>query len=123
YWYYWRWQIESFFKLLKSHGQELEHWQQETGEAIARRLLVAAMACVAIRGLQRDDSPEAAKTKAILIRLSGRSMKNGRTSTAPALLAGFMVLLSLNDLLDHTDVDLTTLRRIATRAAPFANSS
>lgn len=123
YWYYWRWQIESFFKLLKSHGQELEHWQQETGEAIARRLLVAAMACVAIWGLQRDDSPEAAKTKAILIRLSGRSMKNGRTSTAPALLAGFMVLLSLNDLLDHTDVDLTTLRRIATRAAPFANSS
>ncbi|WP_390881375.1 transposase [Thalassoroseus pseudoceratinae] len=25
YWYYRRWQIESFFKLLKSYGQELEH--------------------------------------------------------------------------------------------------
>ncbi|MGH7192078.1 MAG: hypothetical protein ACREJM_00925, partial [Candidatus Saccharimonadales bacterium] len=28
-WYYWRWRIESFFKLLKSAGQQLEHWQQE----------------------------------------------------------------------------------------------
>ena len=25
--YYWRWKIESFFKLLKSHGQQLEQWQ------------------------------------------------------------------------------------------------
>src|SRR5262249_12369730 len=36
-WYYWRWRIESFFKLLKSAGQQLEHWQQESGEAIAKR--------------------------------------------------------------------------------------
>ena len=33
-WYYWRWEIESFFKLLKSGGQQLEHWQQESGAAI-----------------------------------------------------------------------------------------
>jgi hypothetical protein len=123
YWYYWRWRIESFFKLLKSHGQELEHWQQESGAAIARRMLVAAMACVVVWTLQRDDSPEAAETKAILIRLSGRSMKRGRTSTAPALLAGFMVLLSLNDLLNHTDFDLKQLQRIASNALPFTNSS
>jgi hypothetical protein len=123
FWYYWRWRIESFFKLLKSHGQELEHWQQESGEAIARRMLVAAMACVVIWALQRDDSPAAAETKAILIRLSGRSMKSGRASTAPALLAGYMVLLSLNDVLNHTDVDLKKLLRLATNAVPFANSS
>jgi len=123
FWYYWRWQIESFFKLLKSHGQELEHWQQESGEAIARRMLVAAMACVVIWGLQRDDSPAAVETKAILIRLSGRSMKSDRPFTAPALLAGFMVLLSLNDLLNHTDFNLDKLRRIARNALPFANSS
>ncbi|WP_188883505.1 transposase, partial [Alicyclobacillus cellulosilyticus] len=43
-WYYWRWSIETFFKLLKSAGMHLESWQQETGEAIARRLLVACMA-------------------------------------------------------------------------------
>jgi IS4 transposase len=27
-WYYWRWRIASFFKLLKSEGHELEAWQQ-----------------------------------------------------------------------------------------------
>jgi hypothetical protein len=57
--YYWRWRIESFFKLLKSHGQQLEQWQQQTGSAIARRLLIAAMACVVVWQLQADDSPKA----------------------------------------------------------------
>lgn len=28
-WYYWRWKIESFFKLMKSAGHHLESWQQE----------------------------------------------------------------------------------------------
>jgi len=69
-WYYRRWRIESFFKLLKSHGQELEHWQQETGEAIARRLLVAAMACVVVWTLQRCQTSEAEEIKQVLIRLS-----------------------------------------------------
>ncbi len=30
-WYYWRWQIECFFKLLKQQGLQLEDWQQESG--------------------------------------------------------------------------------------------
>lgn len=34
-WYYWRWQIESFFKLMKSEGHQLESWQQESALAIA----------------------------------------------------------------------------------------
>jgi IS4 transposase len=25
-WYYWRWQIECFFKLLKKAGHDLESW-------------------------------------------------------------------------------------------------
>ncbi|MDQ3688299.1 MAG: hypothetical protein M3430_22265 [Acidobacteriota bacterium] len=29
-WYYWRWRIESYFKLMKSAGQNVESWQQET---------------------------------------------------------------------------------------------
>src|SRR6476660_5461879 len=29
-WYYWRWEIESFFKLLKAAGHQLESWEQET---------------------------------------------------------------------------------------------
>ena len=122
-WYYWRWKIESFFKLLKSHGQELEHWQQETGEAITRRLLIAAMACVVVWQLERDDSPEAEQAKIILMRLSGRSFKSTRPYTAPALLAGYMALLSITDLLESTDCDLRTLKRLAENALPFADTS
>lgn len=64
-WYYWRWLIETFFKLLKSHGKELEKWQQQSGEAIARRILVASMACVAVWALQQDASPKPKNKKNI----------------------------------------------------------
>jgi len=117
--YYWRWRIESFFKLLKSHGQQLEQWQQETGSAIARRLLVAAMACVVVWRLQADDSPEAIELKDTLIRLSGRQTKRKRPHTAPALLAGLWVLLSMLALLEHCDLD--HLKALATRI-PYLNS-
>jgi hypothetical protein len=99
--YYWRWRIENFFKLLKSHGQQLEQWQQQTGEAIARRLLIASMACVLVWQLQADTSPTAVKFKNILVRLSGRQTKRHRPHTAPALLAGFWTLLSMLSLLEH----------------------
>jgi Transposase DDE domain len=111
--YYWRWRIESFFKLLKSHGQQLEQWQQETGPAIARRLLVAAMACVVVWQLQADQSPEAEELKGILVRLSGRQTKRKRPHTAPALLAGLWVLLSMLALLEHCDLD--HLKALASR--------
>ncbi|MGO9999115.1 MAG: IS4 family transposase [Acetobacteraceae bacterium] len=114
--YYWRWRIESFFKLLKSHGQQLEQWQQETGPAIARRLLVASMACVVVWQLQTDDTPQAVELKGVLIRLSGRQMKRNRPHTAPALLAGLWVMLSMLALLEHYDLD--DLRRLAAKI-PF----
>jgi Transposase DDE domain len=117
--YYWRWRIESFFKLLKSHGQQLEQWQQESGPAIARRLLVAAMACVAVWHLEADDSPEAMELKDTLIRLSGRQTKRKRPHTAPALLAGMWALLSMLALLEHCDLD--HLKALATRI-PYLNS-
>lgn len=102
--YYWRWRIESFFKLLKSHGQQLEQWQQETGMAIARRMLVAAMACVVVWQLDHNASAEAMKFKDVLVRLSGRQMKKTKRHTAPALLAGLWTLLSMLALLEHTDL-------------------
>lgn len=52
-WYYWRWNIELYHKLLKSGGQQLESWQQESAEAIAKRLLIAAMVCMSAWDLQR----------------------------------------------------------------------
>jgi hypothetical protein len=100
-WYYWRWRIESFFKLLKSAGQAVEQWQQETGEAIARRLLVAAMACTIIWKLERATTAEAITFRDFLVRLSGRQMKYGKTHTAPSLLAGLWVYLAMLDALDH----------------------
>lgn len=118
-WYYWRWRIESYFKLLKSHGQEIEQWQQQSGAAIARRLLVASMACMAVFGLQHDESVEARETKRLLVRLSGRQMKWGVESTLPALLAGYMILLSVTDLLESPDVDIGQLKQIAANALPF----
>jgi Transposase DDE domain len=117
--YYWRWNIENFFKLLKGHGQQLERWQQETGPAIARRLLVAAMACVTVWYLQADESPEAMELKSILIRLSGRQTKRERPHTAPALLAGMWVLLSMLALLEHCDLD--RLKALATQL-PYRDS-
>lgn len=120
YCYYWRWRIESFFKLLKSHGQHLESWQQETGLAIARRLLVASMACVVVWQLQSDESPPATELKTILIRLSGRQMKRTAPHTAPALLAGLWVLLSMLELLEHVDLD--RLKQLAD-ALPYLNSA
>jgi Transposase DDE domain len=117
--YYWRWQIESYHKLLKSHGQQLEQWQQATGIAIARRLLVASMACVLVWQLEADDSEEAKELKDIVIRLSGRQMKSDHPHTAPALLAGLWVLLSMLELLEYKDLD--HIRRLAARIR-FLNS-
>lgn len=110
--YYWRWRIESFFKLLKSHGQQVESWQQQTGPAIARRLLIAAMACVMVWQLQAEQSPQAQQLKDLLVRLSGRQTKRNRPHTAPALLAGLWVLLSALSMLEHYDLsELKTLAK------------
>lgn len=111
--YYWRWRIESFFKLLKGHGQQLERWEQASGGAIARRMLIAAMACTVVWQLQADESSDAAELKDLLVRLSGRQTKRTRPHTAPALLAGLWVLLSFLALLEH--YNLPNLKRLATK--------
>ncbi len=103
--YYWRWRIETYFKLLKSHGMQLEQWLQETGSAIARRLLVATMACVTVWHLLDDPSPAATMLKTTLIRFSGRQTKRNRPHTAPALLAGLWSMLTVLSYLEHHDLD------------------
>ena len=104
-WYYWRWRIESLFKLLKSAGQQVEHWKQPDGGAIAKRLLVAAMACALVWRLERHPATEAADLRTLLVRLSGRQMRWGREATAPALLAGLWVLLAMLAVLEEHSVD------------------
>ncbi len=93
------------FKLLKSHGLQLEHWLQETGAAIARRLLVASMACVTVWHLLDDPNPAATMLKTTLIRFSGRQTKRNRPHTAPALLAGLWSMLTVLNYLEHNDLD------------------
>jgi hypothetical protein len=115
-WYYWRWRIEDYFKLLKSAGLQLEEWQQTTAERVLRRLLIASMACVTVWQLAADSSPAATEARALLIRLSGRQMKRHRPFTAPALLAGMWNLLAMLDVLDH--YSLTDLRRAAYTCFP-----
>ncbi len=116
-WYYYRWSIESFFKLLKSAGHELDSWQQTTGLALLRRLLIASMACVFVCQLQHDPSAPAAALRAHLLKLSGRQTKYGVESTASALLSGWQSLLSMLSLLED-DTTLHELRALANTHGP-----
>jgi hypothetical protein len=103
-WYCWRWKIESYHKLLKQAGHFIEQWQQESARAIAKRLMIASMACVIVWRLARDESPEAQTLRELLVRLSGRQIKRGkdrRTFTEPALLAGLGILLPMLYLLQQ----------------------
>jgi hypothetical protein len=104
-WYYWRWRIESLFKLLKSAGLQVEHWKQPNGEAIAKRLVVATMACALVWRLERHTAPEAADLRQVLVRLSGRQMRWGREATTPALLDGLWVLLAMLEVLEEHSVE------------------
>jgi hypothetical protein len=120
-WYYWRWRIESYHKLLKGAGQQVEQWLQETPEALARRLAVVAMACVVTWRLARDQSPPAGRMRDVLVQLSGRQMKRGKKQrgfTEPALLAGLGVLIPMLLLLEQYDLD--AIRTMARRLLPGA---
>jgi hypothetical protein len=108
-WYYWRWQVESFFKLLKQPGLPVEDWQQESGLAIAKRLLIASPACVLVWQLQHQNSPPATPVKTFLVRLSGRPMKKQRPVTPAALFEGLWWFLTMMDTLEHYSTTQLTL--------------
>jgi DDE family transposase len=101
-WYYWRWKIESFFKLLKSSGQQVERWQQEDGRSILKRLLVASMACVLAWRLAHSEAPQGEEARRTVMRLSGRQVEHGKSYTLEGLLAGLWVLLAMADVLEET---------------------
>ena len=92
----------------------IESWQQESAEAVARRLLVACMACVFVWQIAEAKGPEASELRDLLIRLSGRQMKYGVKFTRPALFSGLCSLLNTLELVQRYDVqDLqNTLRKI-----------
>jgi hypothetical protein len=109
-WYYWRWRIESFFKLLKSSGMAVESWKQRNGLAILRRLLLAAMALSLVYRLSQAPGGQAAANRRTLIRLSGRLMGHEVEHTVPALLAGMYALLQIRHALEtYTRAEIEAL--------------
>jgi hypothetical protein len=94
-WYYWRWKIEQLRKLLKSAGQHIEHWQQENGRALLKRLLVASMACILAWRLGNSQATQAEEVRRVVMRLSGRQVEHGKDYTLEGLLAGIWVMLAI----------------------------
>jgi hypothetical protein len=90
-WYYYRWRIESTFRLLKSAGWDVEGWLQRTGEGLLRKLLVAIATCVQVWRLEGRTDASAEWLKEVLMRLSGRPVKRSQPVTTSGLLAGLWV--------------------------------
>lgn len=100
-WYYYRWRIESYHKLLKGAGFQIEDWQQESAAAIAKRLAVVAMASALVWQIQYSRAPDVEPLRRELMALSGRQTKKRQPVTTPALLAGLWTLLSALELLER----------------------
>jgi hypothetical protein len=90
----------------------LEHWQQESGLAILKRLLVVSMACSVVWSLQRNTSVEAEELKGVLVKLSGKSQKRGRPPTPGTLLSGLFVLIRIFDFLDWMQNDTEKINNL-----------
>lgn len=104
-WYYYRWKIESYFKLLKSSGFNLEEWQQEEPIALFRRLLVVSYACMIVWKIANDNSENAKKIREFLILLSGKLIERGKEFTYPALLSGLWAYLQMMDVIEMFSKD------------------
>jgi hypothetical protein len=98
-WYYYRWKIESYFKLLKSSGFNLEEWQQKEPVALFKRLLVVSLSCLMVWKLANDSSHNAKEIRNFLVLLSGRLIERGKEFTLPALLAGLESYLQMMDVM------------------------
>jgi len=109
---HWRWRIESYFKLMKSGGQRMKHWQQESALSLLKRLLIASMACATVWCLQESTVKESEEFKEILVRLSGKRLKRGRPPTAEILLSGLFVFLRIFDFLVSIDFDLSKIAKL-----------
>jgi hypothetical protein len=104
-WYYHRWKIESYFKLLKSSGFNLESWQQETPMALFRRLLVVSYACLFVWKIERSEDKNAPLVRKFLVQLSGRLIEKGKEYTTPALLSGLWIFMKMMNVLKIYDVE------------------
>ncbi len=104
-WYYYRWKIESYFKLLKSSGFNMEEWQQREPIALFRRLLVVSYSCVLVWKIANDNSKNGKKIREFLVLLSGRLVERDKEFTHPALLAGLENYMQMLDLISMFSKD------------------
>ena len=104
-WYYYRWNIESYFKLLKTTGFNLEKWQQEKPLALFKRLIVVAFSILLVFKLANSNDENAKKIREFLVKLSGKLMEYGVEYTLPALLTGLWVFLRLMDVLNTFSIE------------------
>ncbi|WP_252404061.1 hypothetical protein [Escherichia coli] len=88
-WYYWRWNIESFFKLIKGAGHDVESWLQRSADAVLRRLLIASMACVLAWRLQRAEGEKNARARHWGSRLSDGNKSGGEWKVPQRFLPGY----------------------------------
>jgi hypothetical protein len=113
-WYCHRWNIESWFKLLKSDGHQLEKWQQTSGASILKRLITASVATTLVFKLYSDNSEEANEFKGFLVKLSGRLTKRSKPVTHSALLAGLWVFLQMCEVLNtYTTEEINRMKELA----------
>ena len=109
-WYYFRWRIESTFKLLKSAGWDVEDWLQRKGEALFRKLLLVIANCVQVWQLELRQDASSEWFKEILMRLSGRQVKRSVPVTTSGLLAGLWVWLAVRAVKeDHDEATIEDL--------------
>lgn len=110
-WYYYRWRIESYFKLLKQAGHQVESWEQESGAALFKRLLIVTQACALAWRIMRAEGEFAQQARIFLVRLSGRQMKRTQPVTPSALLDGLFKLFVMIETLENYTLD--ELKRFA----------
>jgi len=116
-WYYFRWRIESAFKLLKSAGWDVEGWRQRTGAGLLRKLLVALGGCVQVWRLEGRSDASAEWLKELLMRLSGRQVKRRMPVTTAGLLAGLWVWQSAQAVIGDHGSD--TVERLLSNHLPL----
>ena len=91
-WYYFRWRIETYHKLLKGAGWQLESWLQRRWPTAAGKTDAGDVGVASIWALERRCDAEAEAFKKLLMQLSGSQTKRDRAITTSGLLAGLWVL-------------------------------
>ena len=119
--YYFRWRIESCFKLLKSAGWELESWRRASGPALLRKRRVALAACVRVWAVERRTDAPAEALQELRMRLSGRQTKRSRPVTTSGLLAGLWVWQSARSVV--ADAGPEAMNRLVDQFFPLAEST